>query len=171
MLWNSSTAAGAGGFQAVPGSLRHQGVFELGDGAEDLEEHSAEGGGGVDALVEHDQVDAFGLQLLGKLDEVFQRAAEPVELGDDELVALSGDEEGLVEFGATGKLAGRLVGEGPFAPCGFQGILLCFGVLIPLRYAGDADWNFMLRWRTARQLHPRRGARAGLAGHGIGVTR
>jgi hypothetical protein len=29
-------------------------VFELGDGAEDVEEHPAHGGGGVDALVEHD---------------------------------------------------------------------------------------------------------------------
>jgi len=34
---------------------------ELGDGTEDLEE----GGGGIDALVEHDQVDPAGLQLPG----------------------------------------------------------------------------------------------------------
>jgi len=33
-------------------------VFELGDGAEDWEEPAAEGGGGIDALVEDDEVDS-----------------------------------------------------------------------------------------------------------------
>lgn len=49
--------SGAGGGQAVLGALGHQGVLELGDGAKDLEEHPAHGGGGVDALVQDDQVD------------------------------------------------------------------------------------------------------------------
>ena len=57
----------------------------LGDGTEDLKEHTAEGGGGIDALVEHDQVDTA--VLLGQLEEVFQGAAEPVEFGDDDLAA------------------------------------------------------------------------------------
>jgi hypothetical protein len=35
-------------------------------------------------LVEHDEVDAAGLELLGDLNQVLERAAEPVELGDDE---------------------------------------------------------------------------------------
>src|SRR2546421_10660775 len=34
-------APGASRFQAVAGPLRHQGVLELGDGPEDLKEHTA----------------------------------------------------------------------------------------------------------------------------------
>ena len=56
-LWAADSAAGSGGGQAVAGSLGHQSVFELGDRSKDLEEHSADCGGGVDALVQYDQVD------------------------------------------------------------------------------------------------------------------
>jgi hypothetical protein len=42
-------------------------VLELGDGAQNLEEHPADGDGSVDALVEHDQVDAADLEVLGQL--------------------------------------------------------------------------------------------------------
>jgi hypothetical protein len=55
--------------------LGHQRVLELSDGAEDVEEHPAHGGGGVDALVEHHQGIALGLQVFGQLDQVLQRAA------------------------------------------------------------------------------------------------
>jgi hypothetical protein len=49
-----------------------------GDRAEDLEEHAADRGGGVDALIEYDQVDAALLYVPGQLEQVVQRAAEPV---------------------------------------------------------------------------------------------
>ena len=49
-------------------------MFEFGDGSDDLEEHPSDGGGGVDALVQDDQVHATFLEHLGKFDEVFQRA-------------------------------------------------------------------------------------------------
>src|SRR5258708_7041890 len=48
--------------QPVHGAFAHQGVLELGDRAEDLEEHPTHGGGGVDTLVEHHQVHAVLLQ-------------------------------------------------------------------------------------------------------------
>jgi hypothetical protein len=42
-------------------------MLELGDSAEDLEEHPPDGGGGVDPLVEDDEVDAAGLQVLASV--------------------------------------------------------------------------------------------------------
>ena len=59
-LWLGSTdpASGPGGRETVHRSLGHQCMLELGDRAKDLEEHAADGGGGVDALVEDYQVDA-----------------------------------------------------------------------------------------------------------------
>ena len=75
----AGAAAGTGSGQAVDGALTHQGVFELGDRAEDLKEHPPDGGGGVDAMIEQHQVDMTVLQLFGQVDEMFQGAAEPVE--------------------------------------------------------------------------------------------
>nr|WP_260605455.1 hypothetical protein [Streptomyces sp. WAC01280] len=100
-------------------------MLELGYRSEDLEEHPPNCGGGVDAPVEDDEVDPVGLEVLGQLDEVLQRAAEAVELG--------------VEFGAASKLAGHLVCEDLLAAGRAECVLLGFGVLIPVRYAGDAD--------------------------------
>lgn len=115
-----SAGAAAGGGEAVVGAFGHEGVFELGDGAEDLEEHAAYRGGGVDALVEHDQVDAAFVQVGGQVDEVCEGPAESVEFGDDEVVAAAvGNQERFVEFGAAGEFAGGLVDEDLFAAgCG-----------------------------------------------------
>jgi hypothetical protein len=71
----ASAATGPGSYRPFHGSLGHQGVLELGDRAEDLEEHPPDGGGSVDALVEHHQVDTAGLEALGQVDELFQRPA------------------------------------------------------------------------------------------------
>src|SRR5262249_44669427 len=96
---------------------------ELGDRAEDLEEHPAHRGGAVDALVEHHQVHAALLQAVGQTDQVLQGAAEAVELGDHEVVTLAGDHQRLVERWPAGPLAGGPVGEhlsasgGPRASC------------------------------------------------------
>jgi hypothetical protein len=59
----ASAATGPGGGQPVDGALGHQRVLELGNRAEDLEEHPPNRGAGVDALIQHDQVDAACLQL------------------------------------------------------------------------------------------------------------
>ncbi len=58
----AGAAAGAGRGKAVHGSLGHERMFEFCDRAEDLEEHPAHGSGGVDPLVQHDEVDPAGLQ-------------------------------------------------------------------------------------------------------------
>lgn len=52
-------------------------------------------------MVEHDQIDVTLLEDLGELDQVLERAAQAVELGDDQLVAGPvGGQQRLIEPGA-----------------------------------------------------------------------
>jgi hypothetical protein len=65
--------------------------------------------------------------------------AEPVELGDHQLVALTQHEQGLVEFGPAGELSARLVGEHLLAAGSLEGVLLGLGMLIAGRDPCHAD--------------------------------
>lgn len=124
----AGAAAGAGRGQPVMGALGHQSVLELGDRAENLEEHTTHRGGGVDVLVEHDQVDTTLPQLGGQLDEVGEGTAEPVEFGDHQLVpGPVGDQQRLVEFGTGGEFAGGLVDEDLFATGRGEGVVVGVG--------------------------------------------
>jgi hypothetical protein len=78
---------GPGGGQVVAGAPGHQGVIKIRDSAEDLEEHPAHRGGGVNPLVDHHQVDPPGLQVIGEGDPRLEGPSEPVERGDPQLVA------------------------------------------------------------------------------------
>jgi hypothetical protein len=88
---------------------------ELGDSAEDLEEHAPNRSGGVDALVEHHQVHPGRLQIVRQLDQVLEGTAEPVELGDDQLIPRLQHAQRLVELGTPGELPRRGVSEDPLA--------------------------------------------------------
>ncbi len=114
-------------------------MFEIGDGSKDLEEHSPDGGGGVDTLVQHDEVDPVELHLSGQLDQVLQRSAEPVKLGDDELVAVPCSAQSVVQPGPAGQFAAGLVDEHPLTARGGQCVFLRLWVLVAGRYPSIAD--------------------------------
>jgi len=81
-------------------------------------------------LVEDDEVDVGGAQLLGQLDRMREGTTEAVELGDDELVPLAGDEQGLVELRPAGEGAAGVVDQDPVVPGGGQGIVLDLDVSV-----------------------------------------
>ena len=62
-------------------------MLELGDRPDDLKEQPADRGRGVDSLIEGNEVDAALPQLAGELDQMLQRATEPIELRHHELIA------------------------------------------------------------------------------------
>jgi hypothetical protein len=67
-------------------------------------------------LVTQHQIDVTLLEDLGELDQVLERAAQAVELGDDQLVAGPvGGQQRLIEPGAPRELAGCLIDEDLFA--------------------------------------------------------
>jgi len=71
---------------------------------------------------------------------MLERAAETVELGDDELVAGAfGDQQRLVQLRASGELAAGLVDEDPLAPGRLERVVLSFGMLIARRHAPIPD--------------------------------
>ena len=62
---------------------------------------------------------------------MLERAAEPVELGDNELVAGAlCDEQRLVQLGASGELAAGVVDEDPLAPGRLERVVLSVGMLL-----------------------------------------
>jgi len=131
---STDPAACPGGRETVHRSFGHQGVFELGDGSEYLEEHPADGGGGVDALVKDDQIDAAALEVVGQLNEMFEGTTKAVELGDSHLVTRPvGRVQCLVEFGPARELAAGFIQEHLVAARGEQGIVLGLGVLVTCR--------------------------------------
>ena len=56
--------------EALVGALGDQGALELGDRREDVEGELPGRGGGVDALVQHAEVDAAAFEVGGQFDEV-----------------------------------------------------------------------------------------------------
>ena len=63
---------------------------EVADGAEDVEHELAGGRGGVEALLEADQVDAAGLESVDGFEQLPERAAESVEADDAQPVTRVG---------------------------------------------------------------------------------
>src|SRR5450755_3823464 len=110
------------------------------DSTDDLKEQSPNRRRGIDPLVEYDQIHSPGLQELGDLNQMLERAPETVKLRDDELVAGAlCDEQRLVQLWASGELAAGVVDEDPLASGSVEGVVLSFVVLIARRHALAAD--------------------------------
>ena len=144
-LLATRAAAGASGIQAVAGAFGHERVLELGDRAEDLKEHPADRRRRIDALVEHDEVDLLGLQLLGQRHQMLERAPEAIELR------------------ATGELAAGLVDEDLIATGGLPGVVLAIGVLVAGGHPPVADPH--------RRSRTERGGRVTLASTRVALHR
>ncbi|PRX60471.1 hypothetical protein B0I32_117238 [Nonomuraea fuscirosea] len=91
---------------------------------------AAFGCGGVDVLIQRPQAGAGALDAVGDLFEHLHRAAEPVQLGEDQDVADAQRVEGLVECGAAGQGAADRVDVGAVASGGLQSVALGVGVWV-----------------------------------------
>ena len=76
---------------AVAGALGDESLLEVRDRAEDVEHELAGGRGGVETLLETDQVDVAGLEAVDGLEQLPERAPQTVEAGDAQAVAGTGD--------------------------------------------------------------------------------
>jgi hypothetical protein len=94
--------------------------LELIDRAEDVEHQPPGRRGRIDLLLQHDQADAALAQLVGEREQVLERPHGAGQAGDDEHVAFAQVGQRLVELGALGELAGRLIGEDLVASVGGQ---------------------------------------------------
>jgi hypothetical protein len=75
-------AAGPRGFQAFEGAFADEVGGHLVHGGDDVEQEPSGRGGGVDALFEHDQVDAALVECGGEFGHVPHRAEWARERGD-----------------------------------------------------------------------------------------
>ena len=131
---------GAGGGHARLGPLDDQLPLELGQGGEDAENQLAAGGCSVDArpvAAQDLETDAAISQVVHGVDEVPQVAAQPVELPDDQRVALAQRLQAGRQSGPVISLSGRGVFvEVPGIDAGGQqGISLEVGHLAAVRLA------------------------------------
>ena len=79
------------GGELVADPLADHLALELGEAEQDVERQPAHAGGGVELLGDRDEGHLVPLERLDQLGEVHQRAAEPVDLVDDDDV----DQPGL----------------------------------------------------------------------------
>ena len=88
--WRAALPPSVGGrsLEAVAGTFSDQAAFEVSDGAEDVEDPFACGGGGIDSLLQGRQGDAALLEHFDGLEQLKSRPAKPVEPHDTTHVAV-----------------------------------------------------------------------------------
>ena len=77
----------------------------------DVEYEFAGGRGGIEALLEADQVNTAGLEAVNGFEQLSQRASQTVEPGDAQAVTGSGVVDELGQTGTVRALPGGDVGE------------------------------------------------------------
>jgi len=70
-----------------------------------VEQESSGGGGGVDALFEHDQVDAAFVECGGEFGHVSRRPERPRQPGDHQFVAATQMAKAFIPFRAAREFA------------------------------------------------------------------
>ena len=111
----------------------------MGDRTEHMEHELAGGRGGIEALLEADQVDAAGLEAVDDFEKFSERASQTVEPGDAQSVAGSSVVDELGKTGAVRALSGGDVGEETDGACLEQAVLLRAEALVGGRDAGVAQ--------------------------------
>jgi hypothetical protein len=94
---------------------------------------------GVDGVGEENQAPAPPLQVGHQVEQVLERAAQPVELVNVDRIARAQLQEQLIEFDPGGQGAGGFLLVNQLAPGLGQGVELKFKVLVPGRDAGVAN--------------------------------
>ena len=111
-----STASSRCG-DAVAGPFGDEPSLEVRDGAEDVEYELAGGRGGIEALLETDQMNGAGLEAIDDFEKLSERASQTVEPGDAQAVARSSVLDELGKTGAVRTLSGGDVGEETDGAC------------------------------------------------------
>jgi hypothetical protein len=122
---------------AVQGDALVEGAFELGQRGEDVEDELA-AGGGVHRLLAGEPDAAVG-QAGDGVDQVAQRAAQPVKFPDDQGVAGAQLVQELGEGGPVGAGAAGRLGEHSVAAGALEGVDLELRLLVGGGQAGTAD--------------------------------
>ena len=93
-----------------PRMLGDEPCLEVRDGTEDVEHELAGGRGGIEMLLEADQVDAASLEAVDGLEQLAQRASQTVEPGD-RLLRHEDGRAGCARSALSGTAAGRRLGD------------------------------------------------------------
>ena len=139
------------GGNAGAGALRHDLPFHLSEGRDDGENGFADGGLGVDAFAQADQLDLAVVELIDDLNQVGHTAPQPVEAPDDERVAGAQGLEEAVEFGALAAAAGSVVGVDAVAAGILESGDLKLRILVSGGDAGVADAHVTQTPRNIRK--------------------
>jgi hypothetical protein len=113
--------------------------LELRQGAEDVEDQFVRRGGRVDLLGQAFEPDSPLVELGDELDQILQRAPEPIQPPDDEDIAFAKIVEGLLQPWLVAARATHGVGDDAVALGGGQSVALQIEDLLEGGDAGVAD--------------------------------